>query len=39
MRTKTYVLFVLLSEKKKNIHGYNGKKNAGKALVGLEDYP
>lgn len=29
--------FVLLSEKE-NIHGYNGKKNAEKALVGLEDY-
>ena len=25
--------------KKGNIHGYNGKKNTGKALVGLEDYP
>lgn len=24
--------------KKENIHGYNGKKNAGKALVELEDY-
>ncbi len=31
--------FVLLSEKKENVHGYNGKKNTGKALVGLEDYP
>lgn len=38
MRTKKYVL-LFFCPKKENIHGYNGKKNTGKALVGLEDYP